>query len=818
MISQAFRLSVAEGMSRRVFFWGLVLLCGAPLWSPAAEPPATLYEVTAAQRLALQQIDLLLAEGDAPEVVDLVERTIDEAGGRLIAVPGSQASDEVLVRFVPLSHFLGDRLLRWGTIRPEVLQEYRRRRDRSARQIVAQIRRGQDYRHWRHAVEDVFATSWGDDALLAYADLAIEQRAFWTALGALRRIDPRWQGVADGKLAEEVEGLGWERVLPRIALPELPRWAERVSVLARTGGPWPLGCYHGSDLQQAEVGLRLVLVYRALGEWETAARLAEIIRIVFADERIVWQGTEQGVAEVLKSLPERAASAQFAAADGAHDSQWSTLGRDATRIARGGPLKELGMIPRWRIELPSERSSATASETAIPIGAIGELGRGEDSADGGTRSIPIVHRGRVLAQRGKAIWAFDLQDGTPWPQGIEGQPLFVDAGVDALEVHGVNLPRDGQVWTTLSADQGRVVGRFGPLESGWLPEMRPDRSLSRMVVVDLEAQGAVLDGYPATPHGLGAEEEDRGWEIEGVPLIVEGKLYVGLCRRDQAFVQVSLGCLDLASGRWLYHTPPLLVARPLGLASTSRIGQALVSYREGIVYYHGDCGGVLAIDGENGDLLWSLRYQRAEMEDGGYPRQRRAAQRQSSPPAIVAGMVIVMAADLDRVIAVDAMDGRVLWGTPIGTAAAVDQVLGLLAGKVILGGDQLFWLDAYRGSVVAQWPAGTTSQLQGALPQPRRSGRGLMAGDAIYWPTPGAIWIFDGALPAAGEPIVPIPQRRIDLQAIGVVGGDLIAADGMLLISTGDSIVALGPAAVYNQADAGRRPRGTEQQGSGENR
>lgn len=763
-------------------WWGAWTAVG--LWAGfastivAQEPPAQVASLAANQQLALEQIDQLIAADAVDEVVPLIVRTIDEADGRMVAVPRGSEFESDIVRYVPLQLFLHDRLLRWGVTHRTVLERYRRRTDGAARTRLEAVAEEGNLDEAIVTAEEIFATSHGDDALLLVADLALERGWGWRAIDALRRIDPRWQASEIGDRAEEVAAVGWEMLLPRIEESSVTVVAGAVQQAAESSAAWPLGCYQGSDLPQAEVGLRLIHAYLLVGEDETAGRLGRMVVAWFPERRVLLRGVAMPVAEAVASLVEQARS--WPPRSGG-ECQWPTVGGGATRVYDSGPLVDLPLLPTWSRPIDSDGRDRRLRPQEPPIG---------DLAAAPATAVPIIHRDLVLLPWGDSIAAFDLAGGTAWPEEAGELPIFRDAQRDDLRVTSGGLPIDGELRFTLSAADGRVVGRFGPPESGWLAVARPRQSQSRVALVDLESEGQLIDGYPVGASEVSAAE---GGEFEGAPLIVGRRMYVGVTRRDDATVNSSVACIDVASGERLFETPLIGSARSLSAEGRNRIGQALVSYREGIVYYHGDSGAVAAIDAEDGSLRWVARYPRGELHAAGYQRRRRGGRVQLSAVAILGPLALTRSADSDRLIAIDPLDGRLLWATAPGEADDVDQVLGESGGWILAGGDSLYWIDSRSGRVGLSWPAAVTRQPNGGLPQPRRVGRGLLAGDEVYWPTGDAIWVFE-AVPAmvgasAGNSVAR-PVRRIDLRAAGLRGGHLAAADGVLIMASSDRLSA----------------------------
>lgn len=760
----------------------------------AQEPFATVYEITAAQRLALEQIDQLVVGDQVDAAVELIVRTMDEADGRLVAVPrGSEVAND-FIRFVPLDFFLQDRLMRWGVSRPEILSRYRKLSDSAAEVRLKQITAGSDFRAAFDASRRLLATSFGDDALLAAADAALERGWNRRAISLLRRIDPRWQAVEEGANGQEVRGFGWELMLPRLdgdAFDAMEVWWKRQGAEAglpqTDSGGWPLGCYVGSDLPAEEVGVRLLIAYAGVGETETVERLGRLLKSGFSGQAIQFSGEQTTVEKVLEArLPEllrrsRAVETAFLKPMDA-GTAWPMSGRDAARVYRTGALGEIGSFPSWVRELDVGFDDAFELPDEPAVGWANLVGGAERTEARTIRTPPVMLSNLVFAQKGSHVFGMDVSDGTSWPEGNPNAWFYQHVEATGLRPASGIMPVDGQPWFALAVEGGRLAARFGPSGSGWLQSVRPDIPLSEIVLMDVEREGQVPSGYPVRARSLMDSRQSLLVEFEGVPLVVGRRMFVGLTRRDDATLTSSLACYDVASGQLLYESKLLSSARPLPAMTANRVAGSQVSYSEGVVYYHGDSGAIVALDAEAGDLLWLVRYPRAELDNSAYPRRRRAKGVRMSPVALLGGLAIAGPSDLDRLMAIDAFDGSLVWATGESEADDVDQVLGEVGGQIIVGGDSLYRLDRATGAVMDRWPAGTTQQIHGALPQPRRQGRGLMAGEMVYWPTSDSIWVFDASSFS--------PLQRVDLRAIGMVGGDLAAADGMLVIADGNKVAA----------------------------
>jgi hypothetical protein len=100
--------------------------------------------------------------------------------------------------------------------------------------------------------------------------------------------------------------------------------------------------------------------------------------------------------------------------------------------------------------------------------------------------------------------------------------------------------------------------------------------------------------------------------------------------------------------------------------------------------------------------------------------------------------------------------------------------------------------------LLTQFPAGALGEAGQAAPSPRGLGRGTLAGDHVWFPTRESIFVFQQQPTRTDFGWQPKLVREIPLVPRGVTGGNLTIADGVLLIATGDRLVAfdeIGPKA-----------------------
>src|SRR5262249_39740278 len=95
--------------------------------------------------------------------------------------------------------------------------------------------------------------------------------------------------------------------------------------------------------------------------------------------------------------------------------------------------------------------------------------------------------------------------------------------------------------------------------------------------------------------------------------------------------------------------------------------------------------------------------------------------------------------------------------------------------RLIATGDRVLWFDAKSGELKHAWPD-SGKVMEGY-------GRGLLAGDQIYWPTRTEIHILDQRTGLRTGP----PIRLQDTHH--VQGGNLVAGDGYLIVAQADGLV-----------------------------
>jgi outer membrane protein assembly factor BamB/tetratricopeptide (TPR) repeat protein len=104
----------------------------------------------------------------------------------------------------------------------------------------------------------------------------------------------------------------------------------------------------------------------------------------------------------------------------------------------------------------------------------------------------------------------------------------------------------------------------------------------------------------------------------------------------------------------------------------------------------------------------------------------------------------------------------------------LSHVLGVARGKLVATGDRVLWFDVRDGRLVRTWPdAGSREGF----------GRGLLAGDKVYWPTRNEIQVLDQAGGSRSGPPIKLSETY------RTTGGNLVAGDGYLVVAQADGLV-----------------------------
>ncbi|MHB1035185.1 MAG: outer membrane protein assembly factor BamB family protein [Pirellulales bacterium] len=651
-------------------------------------------------RTRLEQVKAHLVGRQWDEAVETLRQVMETHGDQVIRWTDRQ--------YVSVRDYCHHQIV---SLPPEGLRLYRKRIDPLARSWYEEGIARRDREILTRVVDQFFASSWGDQALYALGELALEE------------------GDYDAARSD------WERLVP----------PPRATVEAV---PWL--AYPDTDLNLADIRARLVLVSIREGSLARAeGELKDLVRL-HPNARGRLGGRTAKYAEELAALIDEARKAPASEAGG----DWPTFAGSPERnraVPRG---VDAGAV-EWTVALTPEVAAGTGDEPSDrPRGVA-------DNRVAPLSFYPLVVGRLVLVNREHDILAFDLATGKPaW--GQQGGVIYRDEldtpSPERSAVLGV--PR-----FTMTAYGDRLYARMGSWVAGRIQGTSIRSDASYLVCLDLAAQGR-LEWRIAPEEGTG---EGR-WAFEGSPLSDGVNVYVAM-RYSDVRPQAHVACFDAKTGRLRWRRFVCAAESP-GRGMFEEAAHNLLTLHGETIYYNTNLGAVAAISTRDGRTRWVSLYPRAKLWDLNKPAEH--ASRDLTPCLYWQGMVFVAPSDSEEVLAMDAGSGQIAWRT----AAAPDavQLLGVGGGNLLADGNRLYGIDIATGRVAFRWP--DSGEKLGY-------GRGILAGGMVYWPERDKIGLFD---PKTGlqKGIIPLGEDR------RTTGGNLVVADGWLLIATGRSLSAFG--------------------------
>jgi len=727
-------------------------------------------------RRDLDRVRALLAESQWAEAVESLRRVMQNFPGQLLkAEPG------YYVEVRTYCH----RLL--AGLPDEGLQVYRRLVDPLAESWYRDGIQEHRPEHLQRLVDELLLSSWGDDALLALGDRALVDGQYGRARRAWERISPALRDEHGGPLFMAALGVDLDE-----------HWDAFVSRLGKRGqAAFPVA-FPDTDLDLAAVRARLVLASILEGSRQRAEIELELFRRLHPQADGQWGGQTVRFAERLSSqlkhapIPERGLR------------QWTTFAGNAQR---NGQMRRAATMVDYA--WPG-RSISLGRPLQMPSALMQNFRYGgrpvAEGAEGLLSYHPVIVAGQLIVQhppragaegprKPERIAAYDLRTGVQrWESAVADQAALIfhfQPGIGAPEARRLL----GNPRYTLTAHGERLFARVGSVATSTRTHIEGvSRVGSQLICLDLAAEGRRL--WSAAADELKPDDRDQRWSFEGAPICDGSKLYVAMRRGGSHAPEQHVAALDVRDGRLLWRSKVCAADTPAkGVAD--HVTSNLLTLAEGTVYCNTNLGAVAALRCDDGRVLWLSAYRRAT---GGRLEQLATFRYRDLNPCLYdRGLLLVAPSDTPSILALDAATGRLLWENPAPTD--VVHLLGVAHDRLIASGHRLWWLDIYSGKVVQEVPR------TGRPENPRGYGRGLIAGGELFWPTRDEILVFDAAtMKPSQEPI------RLGAE-FGTTGGNLLMADGRLLIVGADRIDCLGPdirppepsAGRITRRDAGRR-------------
>ncbi|HVW37275.1 MAG TPA: hypothetical protein VHB99_08210, partial [Pirellulales bacterium] len=259
-------------------------------------------EADAATRTHLEQVRAFLANQQWDEAVETLRQVTENHGGKVIGLTPQ--------RYVSVRDYCH---LLVAALPPEALELYRSRVDPQAERWYRQGMKQRSAEPLLAVVEQLFCSSWGDEALEALGELALEQADYGNARGF------------------------WQRILPP------SYWLEGEPELAREDGTLTVLVYPDTNLSLAGIRARMVLLLILEGESDAAEHALK----AFAQEYPAAEGKLGGrqvvYAERLDELLQESRHWQRIKTS----DDWPTFAGSPTRNKSFSHAVELGAL-RWR--------------------------------------------------------------------------------------------------------------------------------------------------------------------------------------------------------------------------------------------------------------------------------------------------------------------------------------------------------------------------------------------------------------------------------------------------------------------------------------
>jgi outer membrane protein assembly factor BamB len=606
---------------------------------------------------------------------------------------------------------------------PEGLALYRAKIDPQARRWFETAKRLRDEEGLERVVRKAVLSSYGDDALLLLGELAWEQGAVARARGY------------------------WEKLLPQAPHSE----PGEMPVVLR---------YPDSPVDRAQIEARLVLCSLMQGKRTRAEHEYESFLKMHPQATGKIAGRSGNLAAILKT----SLAAAQAAPPAPTNVEPATFAGNVERnqvlprsIDVGGEL--------WSVRLKEMRVERTTKLDDFLI----------ERTERGPAVLPI----KVLSYY-PAAWhriAFGCDDTDVYAYDLSvargGQPAWEgnDASIYRLPAEFAQNPqasrsRAGQPRFSVTISANRLYARLGPMAAVSGRNRGLNSAGNFLVCLDLTRQGDLVWILKADD----LEADGGKWAFDGAPAAADGKIYVAL-RRSDPQLQLNIACFDAATARLLWNRKICGGVEALA-GDVDEIRHQLLTLADERLFYCTNLGSIASLDTRDGAIAWIATYPRFEEETVVAFNKRQ--QYGPNPCLFHDGLVLAAPTDCDRLLAYDAETGILKWSREL--SGRPQQLLGVAGSRLIAAGDFLWGLDVDSGRVA--WCDGRSD------PEAATCGRGLLAGDLVYWPRREEIRLVEIA---TGKAV-----RQIDLgKQHGLYGGgNLAIAGGMLLVAKSDRLVA----------------------------
>lgn len=404
--------------------------------------------------------------------------------------------------------------------------------------------------------------------------------------------------------------------------------------------------------------------------------------------------------------------------------------------------------PQWSVELPNA------------------------SVDDDGEIIPVVVGETLFVTNGEAVFAFEAASGRPkWSEpSAAGDPraAIIHALADPI---APKLPVESRPRHSLSVRDDRLYARLGTPITG--RAKHETNSHSELVGLDIGT------GEGKLVWRVAAEEIDpldplsatSPWCFEGAPVADSQRVFAVL-RRSLPQEQLNVACFDADTARLLWNRKVGVTVASTQEAVNSTSALQLTT-AEDSVFLSTDAGAIAALDTHDGAIRWVRTY-----ESDAVLSSHRGQHDGNTPPVYHAGVLYVAPLDSDRLLAIHAESGLLLWQRV--WPDPIQQVLGVARDTLIVQGRSLWGVSLATGE-----PAWPHRRVGVDDPEGSSFGRGALIGDEVWWPSRDELIVVDAKTGRLAH--------RIALRAaLGLSGGNLTAFGTSLVVSRGSQLTVLG--------------------------
>lgn len=730
---------------------------------------------------ALEHTDEFIRGGQWNDAVETLVRIMENQSEVLIRRPvAARWQEEGFAAYITLREYCQIELASWHSRAPEALEVYRRHVDTLAARWYEEAIAARSESQLQRIVDELLLSTAGDQALLRLGEMALQRGNYTLARWSWERISPQLRVTpAAARLLDVPPGTSWWFALRQRPLDSL--WSGLRDSARQPVDKLTWLAYPDSAIPLAEARIRLMLVSLLEGNRPRAALEWELLRQFDPEATGELAGRRGNLADMAAELLHDADRwpSPFESTD------WTTLGGCPARNRVLPHTVDVARRPIWRTALPvcgDDQDQLSAGRRRSAERREGLLSYHVAASDG---IVYIVQADAIRAidvATGKPAWPLYPGSRSPadtsygavyqWPTGRE-EPV-------PLRTSHAGVPR-----YVPTVDDSRLITRLGHAWTGGggEPLLRKDQR-SHLVGIDLSTQKLLFDRIaPAEP----------GWEFESAPLASQSHLFVSLRRRDPASAQCRVACYSMETGRLVWQRD---IVRAEGIDGVLfEISNSALALRDDMLFYNTNLGVVVALRASDGRLGWMCQYRRWAPNAPGVEGDDRHWFRDPTPCLVDGGLVLAAPADSDRILAIDAAAGQIVWTTAADVVADAVHLLGVGQGHVLASGDHLYWINVVSGQLDYQFPAPRHPRQGFSASSPRGYGRGVLAGDAVYWPTYDKIYVFrQGSNQQIRQPV--------ELGTMGLTGGNLVLHRGTLLIAAAGELVALNESGHWVTAEA----------------